>query len=114
MDVSKQAAAPKAFEGATHRLATGAFVKAIRWKKDGDHPKVERYPIERREYKGLLVVGPKEKYALRFGDWVVEDEQGRLYVADGQRLKDDKGKEHASFFEERYEEIQTTTTGESA
>ena len=72
----------KPFAGATHRLnATGQYVKAVCWKKDGDHPKVERYPIERRQYKGLLVVDEKRKLALRFGDWILEDEKGRLWLA---------------------------------
>ena len=72
------------FEGATHRLAgSGEPVKAIQWKKDGDHPKVERYPVERRGFKGMLVAGPKEKFGLNFGDWVIEDAVGRLYVVPG-------------------------------
>jgi hypothetical protein len=75
---------PAPFEGATHRLNGVEPVKAVQWKKDGDHPQVVRYPIERREYKGLLEAGPKEKYALRFGDWVIEDADGRLFVLDGQ------------------------------
>lgn len=74
------------FEGATHRLASGEPVKAIRWIKDGDHPLVERYPIERREYKGLLVAGPKQKFGLRFGEWIIEDAQGRLWVESSQEL----------------------------
>jgi hypothetical protein len=64
---------------ATHTI-NGEPVKATHWQKDGDHPKVVRYPIERREWKGLLEVSPKEKFALRFGDWIIEDAQGRLYV----------------------------------
>ena len=63
----------------THTLA-GIPVRAVCWKKDGDHPLVERYPVERREWKGLLVISPKEKYALHFGDWIVEDAQGRIWV----------------------------------
>lgn len=74
------------FEGATHLLADGEPVKATRWVKDGDHALVERYPIERREYKGLLVAGPKEKYGLRFGEWILEDAQGRLWVEPSQEL----------------------------
>lgn len=77
---------PALFEGATHRINGVEPVKAIRWVKDGDHPKVERYPIERREFKGLLVAGPKEKFALRFGEWILEDAQGRLYVVSAQEL----------------------------
>lgn len=75
------------FEGATHfSKATGEAVKATHWKKDGAHPLVERYPIERRgiKWKGILVVGPKEKFALEFGDWVVEDIDGRICVVSGQ------------------------------
>jgi len=72
---------PPLFEGATHRRVDGGEpVKAVHWKKDGDHPMVERYPIERRGYKGLLVAGPKEKFALNFGDWVVQDAAGRIWV----------------------------------
>jgi hypothetical protein len=58
---------------------TGEVVKATRWQKDGDHPLVVRYPIERREYKGLLEVSPKEKHTLVYGDWVVETESD-IYV----------------------------------
>jgi len=78
---------PPLFEGATHRLAgSGEPVKAIQWKKDGDHPKVERYPIERREFKGLLVAGPKDKFGLRFGEWILEDARGRLWIESSQTL----------------------------
>ncbi len=77
---------PALFEGATHRLHGVEPVKATRWLKDGDHPKVERYPVERREFKGLLVAGPKDKYALRFGEWIIEDAKGRLYVVSAQEL----------------------------
>ena len=78
---------PPLFEGATHRLAgSGEPVKAIQWKKDGDHPKVERYPVERREYKGLLVAGPKDKFGLRFGEWILEDARGRLWIESSQTL----------------------------
>jgi len=72
---------PAVFEGATHRMAAGGEpVKIVQWRKDGDHPKVERYPIERRHYKGLLVAGPKDKLALRFNDHIVEDAQGRIWI----------------------------------
>lgn len=66
-------------EGATHKhKATGAPVRATHWVKDGDHPDVVRYPIERREFKGLLVCSDgKTKLALRFGEWIVEDAKGR-------------------------------------
>jgi hypothetical protein len=64
---------------ATHSRG-GELVKAVQWNRDGDHPKVSRYPIEKREYKGILVVSAKEKYALKFGDWVVEDAAGRVWV----------------------------------
>jgi len=78
---------PPLFEGATHRLAaSGEPVKAIQWKKDGDHPKVERYPVERREFKGLLLAGPKDKFGLRFGEWILEDGQGRLWIESSQTL----------------------------
>jgi hypothetical protein len=77
---------PVAFNGATHRLPGGAPVKATRWVKDGSHPAVERYPIERREYKGLLVASEKEKFALRFGEWVIEDGEGRIWVESSQDL----------------------------
>lgn len=71
-----------------HYLREGAVesVVATQWVKDGDHPKVQRYPIEGREYKGLLEMSPKEKFPLRFGDWVVEDQQGRLYVVSSERF----------------------------
>ena len=64
---------------ATHKhKATGEPVQATHWQKDGDHPDVVRYPIERREAKGLLVCKDgKTKIALRFGDWIVEDAKGR-------------------------------------
>jgi hypothetical protein len=78
---------PPSFDGATHRLIDGwAPVKATHWVKDGDHPKVERYPNERREFKGILAVSPKEKFALRFGEWIVEDGQGRIWVESAQEL----------------------------
>jgi len=84
MDAAKL---PALFEGATHRLAgSGEPVKAVRWVKDGDHELVERYPVERREFKGLLVAGPKEKYGLRFGEWILEDAKGRLWVESSQAL----------------------------
>lgn len=82
-----KAALPALFEGTTHRIAaSGAPVKATRWVKDGDHPMVERYPIERREFKGLLVVGPKADFALRFGEWILEDAEGRMWVESTQDL----------------------------
>ena len=78
---------PPLFEGATHRLAgSGEPVKAVQWKKDGDHPKVERYPVERREFKGLLTAGPKQKFGLRFGEWILEDAKGRLWIEASQAL----------------------------
>lgn len=78
-----------AFVGATHTLA-GRPVKATRWVKDGDHLKVERYPIERRDLKGLLVVDAKSKFALRFGEWIIEDAEGRIWVESSQDLPADK------------------------
>jgi len=81
MSEAKPQELPKLFEGATHRIAgSGEPVKATQWKKDGDHPLVERYPIERRDYKGLLTAGPKQKFGLRFGEWILEDAKGRLWV----------------------------------
>lgn len=77
---------PELFAGATHRLHGVEAVKAIQWKKDGDHPLVERYPIERREYKGLLTVSEKEKYALRFGEWIIENADGLIWVEGAQEL----------------------------
>jgi hypothetical protein len=71
--------------GSYRRIATDEVVTAVRWLKDGDHPLVSRYPIEGRIYKGLLEVSPKEKYALRFGDWVVEDGKG-VYVVEAYRF----------------------------
>lgn len=76
---------PAPFDGATHRLA-GVPVKATHWVKDGDHPLVERYPVERREFKGLLTAGPKEKFGLRFGEWILEDADGRIWVESSQEL----------------------------
>jgi hypothetical protein len=52
---------------------TDEVIVAICWQKDGDHPQVERYPIEGRDFKGILVLGPKDKYALRFGDWICQE-----------------------------------------
>jgi hypothetical protein len=77
---------PALFEGATHRIAGVEPVKATRWVKDGDHPLVVRYPIEGRAFKGLLVAGPKDKFALRFGEWILEDSQGRVWVESSQEL----------------------------
>lgn len=77
---------PELFEGATHRIGGVEPVKATRWVKDGDHPKVQRYPIERRELKGLLDAGPKRKFGLRFGEWILEDAKGRLWVESSQEL----------------------------
>lgn len=76
-----------AMAGATHLLA-GNPVKAIRWEKDGDHPLVVRYPVEKRDYKGLLIAGEKEKFGLRFGEWILEDAHGRLWVEPSQALPD--------------------------
>ena len=75
-------------QGATHsRVDSGEPVKATQWNKDGDHAGVVRYPVERREFKGLLVVGPKEKHALRFGDWIVEDAEGNaVHVVDAAKF----------------------------
>lgn len=68
-------------EGGQYRnKATGEVVTAIRWLKDGDHPMVVRYPVERRAYKGLLEVSQKEKYSLNYGDWIVETEAEAVYV----------------------------------
>lgn len=78
---------PPMFDGATHRIAdSGEPVKVTRWEKDGDHPMVERYPIERREFKGLLVADAKTRYALRFGEFIVEDAHGRVWVESVQEL----------------------------
>lgn len=72
---------PPLFAGATHRLvAGGAPVKVVQWAKDGDHELVTRYPVEGREYKGLLVVDDKHRFALRFGDFIIEDAEGRIWV----------------------------------
>ena len=87
MDDTKATKLPELFKGATHRLVNGGEpVKAVQWKKDGDHPLVERYPVERRDFKGLLVAGPKEKFGLRFGEWIIEDAKGRLWVESSQEL----------------------------
>ncbi len=70
----------------THESADGARVRAKQWKKDGDDPRVERYPIEKRDYKGIMRVesvreGEKAyRLALKFGDWIVEDEKGRVFI----------------------------------
>lgn len=69
----------------THETLGGDPVKAVRWNKDGDHPAVERYPIEKREYKGLLRAG-KTKLALRFGDWIIEDRKGRFAAVSPERF----------------------------
>lgn len=66
----------------THlRVGDDMPVKAVRWVRDGDHPKVERYPIEGREFKGMLKDGDNT-FALRFGDWVLEDDKGRIWIMD--------------------------------
>jgi len=41
---------------------------------------VQRYPIAKRNFDGLLVLSPKEKFALRFGDWIVESKGGVFIV----------------------------------
>jgi len=70
-----------AVEGGAYRnKATGEIVTASCWKKDGDHPQVVRYPIEKRDYKGLLEVSAKEKYSLVYGDWIVQTAAGAVYV----------------------------------
>lgn len=71
--------------GATHVLPSGEAVRATHWKKDGDHPAVERYPIDKRVYKGIIVIG-KLKLALRFGDWIIENGNGDLWVEAGPEL----------------------------
>lgn len=68
------------FDGATHWGPNDEPVKAVQWKRDGDHPLVDRYPIEKRDWKGILRADHKLKFALKFGDWVCENEKGRLYV----------------------------------
>lgn len=83
MTETKAATPAPAFDGATHRRG-GVPVKVVQWAKDGDHPMVSRYPIERREFKGLLTVNAKEKFALRFGDHVIEDAEGRVWVEPGE------------------------------
>ena len=78
---------PPSFDGATHRIGDeGEPVKITHWVKDGDHPLVERYPIEGRDYKGLLAVNPKLKFSLRFGEWIIETADGRIYVESAQTL----------------------------
>jgi hypothetical protein len=78
-------------EGGQYRnKSTGEVVTAIRWQRDGDHPLVVRYPVERRAYKGLLEVSPKEKYTLNYGDWIVEtdpaDPAGHVYVVPAEKF----------------------------
>lgn len=77
-------------QGATHKLSDGSLVKATHWVKDGDHAKVERYPIERRDFKGLLVIDAKTKFALRFGEWIIENAAGKFWVESSQKLPTDK------------------------
>jgi len=73
-------------EGGHYRdRATGAKVLAVRWNKDGDHPAVQRYPIDGRAIKGLIEISPKEKYNLRFGDWVIEDGD-QVYVIEAEKF----------------------------
>lgn len=96
--MSKETGKPTRFAGATHarvqrdgkNVVVLEYVKATRWSKDGDHPKVVRYPVEKGSRpgadlapKGLLPVAPRKGFALRFGDWVVEDERGRMWVVGG-------------------------------
>lgn len=72
---------PALFPGATHRILPGGQpVKAVQWNRDGDHPQVSRYPIERREFKGVLVIDARTRFALRFGEWICEDADGRMWV----------------------------------
>lgn len=76
-----------AVEGGTYRnKATGESVIATCWKKDGDHPQVVRYPIEKRDYKGLLEISEKEKYWLVYGDWIVETAAGAIYVVQAEKF----------------------------
>lgn len=90
----EKAELPALFEGATHRIMPGGEpVKVTRWLKDGDHPQVERYPHEKGNrpgaalaFKGLLRAGPKVKFGLRFGEYIVEDAKGRLYIIGAQEL----------------------------
>lgn len=83
--MSDQLAVP--FKGATHRNAmTGEPVKGVRWVKDGAHPAVQRYPVEGRAHKGILIASEKERFGLRFGDWVIEDVRGRLWVVTHERF----------------------------
>ena len=73
--------------GRFRNKATGELVAAVRWAKDGDHPQVTRYPIEGRQLKGILEISPKERYHLAFGDWIVEDAEGKaLYTVDAGRF----------------------------
>ena len=84
--MNEKTALPALFAGATHRLPGGEPVKVTRWVKDGDHPKVVRYPVERREFKGLLEVDAKTRFALRFGEFIIEDAAGRIWVEASQTL----------------------------
>lgn len=76
-------------EGGEYRdKASGERITATCWRKDGDHELVVRYPIEGRVYKGLLIVGEKDKHALRYGDWVCKDAKGRMYVVSAESFAD--------------------------
>ena len=81
--------------------ASGERIHALCWRRDGDHPLVQRYPIDGRAYKGLLIAGPKDKQAVRFGDWICEDAAGRLYAVS------------AEAFAERYQATATAVTEEA-
>lgn len=87
--MAKSKPAESALAPTHERIGSGALVRAVRWVKDGDHPDVQRYPIEGRAFKGLLVVDPKEKFALRFGDWILEDKDGRRWVVDAHQFQVD-------------------------
>lgn len=80
--MAKQKPAADAFAPTHERIESGELVRAVRWVKDGDHPDVVRYPIEKRDYKGLLVIDAKTRFALRYGDWILEDAVGRRWVMD--------------------------------
>jgi hypothetical protein len=60
--------------------ATAERIDATCWAKDGDHELVERYPIEHRKFQGIVNLTPKDRVALRFGDWICQEQAGKRRI----------------------------------
>lgn len=77
-------------EGTFKNKDTGEVIVATQWSKEGDHPRVTRYPIDGRRYRGIIKnggAGGTDDLALVYGDWVCEDEKGRLFVKSDEQMK---------------------------